>query len=85
VEDTGCGMSVEEIALVCHPFEQKSPLMEDGMKGPGLGLSIARSLVELHGGRLQIESAPGKGARVSFTLPDPRHAAARKIALTTAA
>jgi signal transduction histidine kinase len=55
------------------------------MKGPGLGLSIARSLVELHGGRLQIDSAPGEGARVRFTLPGPRDAAANKIGLTTAA
>ncbi|MTV32759.1 PAS domain S-box protein [Rhodoblastus acidophilus] len=85
VEDSGCGMSAQEIEQACHPFEQTSPLMEDGMKGPGLGLSIARSLVELHGGRLQIESAPGQGARVRFALPGPRHASAEKIALTTAA
>jgi two-component system cell cycle sensor histidine kinase PleC len=85
VEDTGCGMTAEEIERVCHPFEQTSPLMEDGMKGPGLGLSIARSLVELHGGRLRIESAPGQGARVRFSLPDPRHAEAGKIALLTSA
>jgi signal transduction histidine kinase len=78
-------MSPREIEQACHPFEQPSPLMEDGMKGPGLGLSIARSLVELHGGRLHIESAPGQGARVRFTLPGPRHASANKIALTTAA
>ncbi|MBB4199423.1 hypothetical protein CCR94_20195 [Rhodoblastus sphagnicola] len=85
VEDTGCGMSPEEIKQVCRPFEQKSPLMVDGMKGPGLGLSIARSLVELHGGRLRIESAPGQGARVRFTLPGSHDASANKIALTTAA
>jgi len=85
VEDTGCGMSPEEIQQVCRPFEQKSPLMVDGMKGPGLGLSIARSLVELHGGALQIDSAPGQGARVRFTLPGPGEASANKIALTTAA
>ena len=85
VEDTGCGMSPETIEQVCRPFEQKSPLMVDGMKGPGLGLSIARSLVELHGGRLRIESAPGQGARVRITLPGSSLASANKIALTTAA
>jgi two-component system cell cycle sensor histidine kinase PleC len=85
VEDTGCGMSPETIEQVCRPFEQKSPLMVDGMKGPGLGLSIARSLVELHGGRLRIESAPGQGARVRITLPGSSFASANKIALTTAA
>ena len=61
VEDSGCGMSPEEIEQACHPFEQTSPLMEDGMKGTGLGLSIARSLVELHGGRLQIEFGARSG------------------------
>ncbi len=61
VEDSGCGMSVEEIALVCHPFEQRSPLMHDGMKGPGLGLSIARSLAQMHGGELRIEFFARRG------------------------
>jgi two-component system cell cycle sensor histidine kinase PleC len=82
VEDSGCGMSAEELALVCHPFEQRSPLMQDGMKGPGLGLAIARSLVELHGGKLRIESAPGEGAKVSIHLPGPREATRNRIALT---
>jgi two-component system cell cycle sensor histidine kinase PleC len=82
VEDSGCGMSAGELALVCHPFEQRSPLMQDGMKGPGLGLSIARSLVELHGGKLRIESAPGEGAKVSIHLPGPREATRNRIALT---
>jgi two-component system cell cycle sensor histidine kinase PleC len=72
VADTGCGMSAEELALVCRPFEQRSLLMEDGMKGPGLGLSIARSLVELHGGTLSIDSAPGEGATVTVRLPAAR-------------
>ncbi len=84
VQDSGCGMSIEELALVCHPFEQRSGLMEDGMKGPGLGLSIARSLVELHGGRLRIESSPGNGARVCIHLPGPREAARNRIALAAA-
>jgi len=85
VEDSGCGMSEKEIALVCRPFEQSSPIMQDGMKGPGLGLSIARSLVELHGGGLLIESEPGKGVTVTIHLPGPRQAARNKIALSTAA
>ncbi len=85
VEDSGCGMSVEELSLVCHPFEQRSPLMQDGMKGAGLGLAIARSLVEMHGGALHIESSPGNGAKVCVHLPGPREAARNKIALSTAA
>jgi two-component system cell cycle sensor histidine kinase PleC len=85
VEDSGCGMSEDELARVCHPFEQRSPLMQDGMKGPGLGLSIARSLVELHGGELRIDSAPGKGAKVCIHLPGPREQARNRLAAISAA
>ncbi len=85
VEDSGCGMTAEEIILVCHPFEQRSPLMQDGMKGPGLGLSIARSLVELHGGELLIDSTPGHGTRVRIHLPGPREQARNRIAAISAA
>jgi two-component system cell cycle sensor histidine kinase PleC len=85
VEDSGCGMTADELALVCSPFEQRSPLMQDGMKGPGLGLSIARSLVAMHGGELNIDSAPGAGAKVIVYLPGPSEAARRKIAMSSAA
>ncbi len=85
VEDSGCGMSAEEISLVCRPFEQRSPLMQDGMKGSGLGLSIARSLAELHGGHLRIASSPGQGAKVCIHLPGPREAALNRLALISAA
>jgi two-component system cell cycle sensor histidine kinase PleC len=85
VEDSGCGMTAEELALVCSPFEQRSGLMQDGMKGPGLGLSIARSLAAMHGGELKIDSSPGEGARVSVYLPGPSEAARRKIAMSSAA
>ncbi len=85
VEDSGCGMTAEEMVLVCHPFEQRSPLMQDGMKGPGLGLSIARSLVELHGGELLIDSEPGHGTRVRVHLPGPRQQARNRIAAISAA
>jgi two-component system cell cycle sensor histidine kinase PleC len=85
VEDSGCGMSAEELARVCNPFEQRSPLMENGMKGPGLGLAIARSLVELHGGELHIDSAPGEGAKVRIHLPGPREQARNRLAAIGAA
>ncbi|HUO55508.1 MAG TPA: ATP-binding protein, partial [Rhodoblastus sp.] len=85
VEDSGCGMSAEELTLVCHPFEQRSPLMQDGMKGPGLGLAIARSLVELHGGELRIDSAPGKGVTACIHLPGPREQARNRLAAISAA
>ncbi|MDR3421998.1 MAG: ATP-binding protein, partial [Xanthobacteraceae bacterium] len=85
VEDSGCGMSEDDLALVCRPFEQISPLMQDGMKGPGLGLAIARSLVELHGGELRVDSAPGQGAKVCIHLPGPREQARNRLAAISAA
>jgi signal transduction histidine kinase len=64
VRDTGAGMKPEALE---HAFDRfyRSP----GSPGSGLGLSIARNLVEAHGGRIEIESAPGRGTEVRFTLP----------------
>jgi len=64
VRDTGAGMEPEALE---HAFDRfyRSP----SSPGSGLGLSIARNLVEAHGGRIEIESAPGRGTEVRFTLP----------------
>jgi signal transduction histidine kinase len=64
VRDTGAGMEPEALE---HAFDRfyRSP----GSPGSGLGLPIARNLVEAHGGRIEIESAPGRGTQVRFTLP----------------
>jgi signal transduction histidine kinase len=63
VRDTGRGMSEEEQAQAFEPYYRG----EGG--GAGLGLTIARAIVEAHGGRMGIESNPGRGSRVWFTLP----------------
>ena len=64
VRDNGSGMEAEALE---HAFDRfyRSP----GSPGSGLGLPIARNLVEAHGGRIEIESAPGTGTEVRFTLP----------------
>lgn len=68
VHDTGCGIPPHELDRVFDRFYRgESVPTED--RGSGLGLPIAKSLVELHSGRIWAESAPGQGCRFSFTLP----------------
>jgi two-component system cell cycle sensor histidine kinase PleC len=69
VQDSGLGIPTEAMSRLGRPFEQISAPLANGMKGFGLGLSIARSLVELHGGSLKIRSAVGKGTVVRMRLP----------------
>ena len=63
VQDTGRGMSDEEREQAFEPYYRG----EGG--GAGLGLAIARAIVEAHGGQMGIESSVGQGSRVWFTLP----------------
>jgi len=70
VEDNGMGMTPQALSRLGRPFEQLEPVLANGMKGAGLGLSIARSLVALHGGSMRIRSAPGKGTIVLVRFPD---------------
>ena len=64
VRDSGTGMEPEALQHAFDRFYRSS-----SSSGSGLGLSIARNLVEAHGGRIEIESAPGRGTEVRFTLP----------------
>jgi PAS domain S-box-containing protein len=72
VSDTGIGIPAAELALVQEPFTQASNSGAAGEDGSGLGLSIVRTLVELHGGTLTIESDIGAGTRVSVRVPSER-------------
>ena len=69
VTDTGCGIPKESQAHIFDKFIQLHPNRDDRTKGTGLGLTIVRYLVELHGGSLGIESEVGQGSRFSFSLP----------------
>ncbi|MGE5765775.1 MAG: ATP-binding protein [Bacteroidota bacterium] len=73
VADNGIGIAPGDIPKVLTPFGQVESTYARRFGGTGLGLPIARSLVEMHGGRLVLESALGEGTKVSFTLP-PRGA-----------
>ena len=73
VADTGCGMAPADIARAQEPFVQidpQSPTAKAG--GAGLGLPLVKSLIELHGGHLAIDSAPGAGTSVRLTFPPER-------------
>ena len=68
VSDTGCGIASEELPKVFERFYRgESVPMEN--RGAGLGLAITKNLIELHHGRIWVESTPGEGSRFLFTLP----------------
>jgi PAS domain S-box-containing protein len=69
VQDSGPGVALEEREHIFERFYRTQQHEVDRSTGTGLGLPIARMLVELHGGRLWYEDAPGGGSRFCFTLP----------------
>jgi PAS domain S-box-containing protein len=72
VRDTGIGMTPEEIAIALQPFGQLDTGFNRRHDGTGLGLPLARSLVELHGGSLRIDSEKDRGTTVSVLLSASR-------------
>ncbi|HEX6842596.1 MAG TPA: ATP-binding protein [Stellaceae bacterium] len=79
VSDTGIGMKAEEIPIALEPFRQVDNVHTRRYEGTGLGLPLARTLVELHGGTLAIKSVPGRGTSVTVTLPPNRLIARSKF------
>jgi two-component system cell cycle sensor histidine kinase PleC len=69
VRDTGVGIAPEDLARLARPFEQIESQLSKTQQGTGLGLALTKSLVELHGGALELTSAPGQGTTASFSLP----------------
>jgi len=69
VRDTGIGIAAEDLARLAKPFEQIENQHSKTQQGTGLGLALTKSLVELHGGVLDIQSSPGQGTTVSFSIP----------------
>jgi len=70
VTDTGIGMTAEQTAHALKPFAQVDSGYARLQEGTGLGLPLAKALVEQHGGRFVIHSAPDAGTTVAFTLPN---------------
>jgi len=69
VEDTGIGMSAEEIGVALTPFAQVDSKLGRAYDGTGLGLPLVKSFVELHGGSLAVASEPGTGTTVTVRFP----------------
>jgi len=70
IEDTGIGIAPEDQRKIFHEFSQIKSHITKKMSGTGLGLSLVKRLVEMHGGRIWVESeGEGKGSRFSFSLP----------------
>jgi PAS domain S-box-containing protein len=78
VSDTGIGIPPEHHGAIFEEFHQMEPAMSAFREGTGLGLAITKRLVEAHGGRIWLESEPGRGSRFTFTLPLTNHAAGGK-------
>ena len=72
VTDSGVGIDGEDLMSVLQPFSQAGDIMTRTHEGTGLGLSLAKSLTELHGGTLDIDSEPGVGTTVTVRIPAER-------------
>jgi signal transduction histidine kinase len=69
VTDTGIGIAPEDQAAIFEEFRQVGSDETRKQEGTGLGLTLAKKFVELHGGRIWVESEPGRGSTFTFTLP----------------
>jgi len=69
VSDTGIGMDAGEIAVALEPFRQVDGTLGRRYEGTGLGLPLARSFAELHGGSLEVASVKGDGTRIAVRIP----------------
>ncbi|OAN50116.1 hypothetical protein A6A04_01525 [Paramagnetospirillum marisnigri] len=67
VEDTGCGIAPQDIPRLFDRFFRRERAREGGV---GLGLAIVKAIITRHGGRIEVESQPGIGTRVTLVLPD---------------
>ncbi len=78
VKDTGIGISARDQKQLFQKFYRVRTEQTAHIEGTGLGLAIVRSIVEHHGGRIWVESEPGKGSTFAFSLPVPVEAAGGK-------
>jgi two-component system cell cycle sensor histidine kinase PleC len=80
VQDSGIGMTEKEIEQALTPFGQVQNKMTARHNGTGLGLPLAKAMLELHGGTLAISSLPGHGTRIVLNFPASRISRGRSFA-----
>jgi heavy metal sensor kinase len=68
VEDQGCGIATEDLPHIFEPFFRSQQSRRRGVGGAGLGLSVTSRIITLHGGRITVDSEPGRGSRFRFHL-----------------
>jgi signal transduction histidine kinase len=73
VADTGIGIAQEDIPRTLEPFQQAANAHARDHGGAGLGLALTRKFIDLHGGRIEIDSTLGVGTTVTLHLPTWRH------------
>ena len=83
VRDTGIGVPADDVERIFESFQQGNSGISGKYQGTGLGLAISQQLVEMHGGRIWVKSAPGHGSTFTFTIP--QRALPEAIDLTSAA
>jgi signal transduction histidine kinase len=69
VSDTGPGISADDQQRLFQEFQQADNTITKKKGGTGLGLAISKRIIEMHGGRIWVESQPGQGSTFAFTLP----------------
>jgi signal transduction histidine kinase len=69
IKDTGIGITQEDIPKLFAEFSQLASAYDKKYEGTGLGLALTKKLVELHGGRIWVESEFGKGSLFAFVIP----------------
>jgi signal transduction histidine kinase len=86
VSDTGIGIPPNQQTAIFEEFTQVAPATSGVKEGAGLGLTITKRIVELHGGRIWVESTPGEGSRFLFTMPAAvtgEHGSRQRLSSTT--
>jgi len=85
VSDRGRGIATEDLPHIFEPFYRGRRAVDEQVHGNGLGLSLVKRIVEAHGGRVSVKSAPGEGTSFTLHLPADRHARAAATQAPTAA